>query len=171
MLASEPVLLQHGLHRLGLDQVVGRVHVRRDVVLERGADVLLGRLVLEGEALEGLVGGHKEGVALLGAVEELHEVVVLLDQGGPLAGLGALGHELVDGLCRLLSVVIPIEEVGQGVGGVIQLAEEVGVEDIAEGGGIASPGQERLADVAAALGKTVGDEGAVADGRRQREQL
>lgn len=33
VVAAEPVFLQHGLHRLGLDEVVGGVHTRGDVVL------------------------------------------------------------------------------------------------------------------------------------------
>ena len=109
-------------------------------------------------------------MARLSAVEKLDEVVVLLDQGRPLAGLGALGHELKDGLHRLLAVVTATEEVEQGVGGVIQPIEDVGLDDIADGGDIASPGQECLADVAAPLGDMIRDEGAVADGRRQREE-
>lgn len=78
------------------------VDTRGDVVAQNGADELLGRLmmVVMGDFLEGVVCRGEDSVVGLGGVEELHELLVLVDDFGEDGGVLARGDELVDGLVR-----------------------------------------------------------------------
>lgn len=94
-LAAEGVLLDKGRQRVADQDPLGRVVAGHEVVLEHLLDELLGGLlVVLGDFLKGLVGGHKRRDVVLGRVQGLDNVRVLVDQ------LGKLGRVLrgVDGL-------------------------------------------------------------------------
>lgn len=80
----------------------GGVQAQPDVVFQHGLDKLLAGLLVFGDVLEGAVDGHEERVVGLGAVEQLHDVLVLVHELGELGRVLALADELVDGLVRLL---------------------------------------------------------------------
>lgn len=118
-----------------------RVQAQPNVVLQHGLDKLLGRLLVVGDVLEGRVHGHKQRVVGRGAVEQLHDILVLVDQLGELGRVLTLADELVDGLVGLAVVAArPVEGVDAEVRVVNHVAED-GVADVlhdvfdVEGGG------------------------------------
>lgn len=80
----------------------GGVQAQPDVVFQHGLDKLLAGLLVLGDVLEGAVDGDEERVVGLGAVEQLHDVLVLVNELRELGRVLALADELVDGLVRLL---------------------------------------------------------------------
>jgi hypothetical protein len=81
---------------VGLEHAASGVEVVGDMVQENALQGFLGwLLVVLGNLLKSLVGGGEDGVVCLGAVEELDEVVVLVDELCKLRGVFAFIDELL----------------------------------------------------------------------------
>lgn len=128
-LVPEQGLVQGGGQGVCDQDAAGGVQAQPDVVLEHGLDKLLAGLLVLGNVLEGAVDGDEERVVGRRAVEQLHDVLVLVHQLRELGRVLALADELVDGLVRLL---VRAAVAGLVPGGGVELLDGAGcvlVED------------------------------------------
>jgi hypothetical protein len=118
--------LEQGGDGVGVEDAAGGVEVRADVVEEDVLeDFLGGLLVVLGNLLEGRVGGGKDGVVCLCAVERLDEVGVFVDELGELGSVVALVNEL-NVVSRLMVLVLRLAYLVQCPVGLAIMARMMG---------------------------------------------